>query len=348
MWWACKETSIQSFGGDWIMLIPTIVREIGESLEKRKKAKSIIDDSTDLSNKKQHEDIATLSSRYSDTDSIRLLDEGAILYENGSVRMFFEKGVIQKYVDSLDDDFVGYINLGHIDLWSLPLNLGTWTKKDLSIVELENGRQGLNVKPTLNKDLNIVKDLLAQEIPLSVSVEVMTNCDVPNSEAKGYYCADEIDIKGFSIVGNPANVSSSEVNLQIGEDNMSLKELLTGKKDEVIENENLEEITEEKVEELEVEDNKVELSENQVENLEKIMSEFEELKAENERLKAEIESIKAQHEQEKLEEKEKAKEQFNARTEEVLNKLEQLMNANTKKEEPKQGYLGSLESKGEK
>lgn len=325
------------------MPIPTIVREIGESLDKRKKAKQIIDSSTDLANKRNKEDFATLSSRYSVTESVRLLDEGAILYDDGSVRMFFEKGVIQKYVDSLSDDFVGYINLGHIDLWSVPLNLGTWTKADLKVVDLENGRQGLEVTPNLNKDLNIVKDLLAQEIPLSVSVEVMTNCDIPNSEAKGYYCADEIDIKGFSIVGNPANVSSSEVNLQIGEDNMSLKELLSGKKDEVVEAlEN--EVVEEQVEEVE---NTVELSEKDTANLEKFMQEFEELKSENERLKAEIEELKAKHEQEKEEKIAKEKEQFNARTEEVLSRLEQLMNGNAKKEEPTKGYLGNLESKGE-
>lgn len=78
----------------------------------------------------------------------------------------------------MSSDYVGYINLAHIDITSLPLNLGTWTKDDLTVVDIGDGRKGLDVNVKLNRELHIVQDLLKQEIPLSISAELRGTLDL--------------------------------------------------------------------------------------------------------------------------------------------------------------------------
>lgn len=211
------------------MPVPTIVKNIQKSLDVRKKAKQNIDESINLESlNEKNVMLSVTNSAFLEDKPTRLLNEGAIMYEGGEdVRLFIEKGAIQKFYNNLPDDYVGYISLAHIHLFSLPLNLGTWTKQDLEIVDLEDGRQALNVRAHLNDSLHIVQDLKNQEIPLSVSVEMATKMDWRKSFALGFPCIQEIDIQGFSVVGNPANVDSTNVNLTIeGEDEMNLKDLL--------------------------------------------------------------------------------------------------------------------------
>ena len=179
------------------MPIPTIVKEIQKSLKTRKEAKKILDESINLSNLKDKELTMNLSNiGFVEGTTMRLLDEGALYYEGGEkVRLFFEKGSIQAFYDTLSDDYVGYVNLAHLNIWELPLNLGTWTKQDLSIVDIGNGRVGLNVDVHLNEKLHIVQDLMAQEIPLSFSAEVGLGVDYEESKRKGYPCIEKINIK---------------------------------------------------------------------------------------------------------------------------------------------------------
>ena len=325
------------------MPIPTIVKEIQKSLKTRKEAKKTLDESINLSNLKDKELTMNLSNiGFVEGTTMRLLDEGALYYEGGEkVRLFFEKGSVQAFYDELSDDYVGYVNLAHLNIWELPLNLGTWTKQDLSIVDIGNGRVGLNVDVHLNEKLHIVQDLMAQEIPLSLSAEVGLGVDYEESQRQGYPCVEKINIKGFSIVGNPANANSTSIGLSVkGEEEMNLKEFLSGKKEEVVETP-----TVETTETLETEE-KVELSSEQMTNLENFMAEFESLKTENENLKNEINELK-----EKLEDKAKEaekKSEFSTKSEEILSRLETLMSGvEVKKEEVKTGYLGSIEPKGE-
>lgn len=324
------------------MPIPTIVKEIQKSLKTRKEAKKTLDESINLSNLKDKELTMNLSNiGFVEGTTMRLLDEGSLYYEGGEkVRLFFEKGSIQAFYDTLSDDYVGYVNLAHLNIWELPLNLGTWTKQDLSIVDIGNGRVGLNVDVHLNEKLHIVQDLMAQEIPLSLSAEVGLGVDYEESQRQGYPCIEKINIKGFSIVGNPANTNSTSIELNVkGEDEMNLKDFLSGKE------KSIEKPVEEPTETLETEE-KVELSSEQMTNLEKFMTEFESLKSENENLKNEINELK-----EKLEDKEKEaekKSEFSTKSEEILSRLETLMTGvEVKKEEAKTGYLGSIEPKGE-
>lgn len=323
------------------MPIPTIVQDIKKSLKQRKDSKRNIDESINLESLKDKELILTLNNSYLKDNSVRLLDEGAIMYEGGKrIRLYIMKGAIDKFYQSLSDDYVGYVNLAHIDIWSLPLNIGTWTKQDLTVVDIGDGRKGLNVNADINENLNIVKDLRAQEIPLSISAELQLQIDWEKTFTLDFLCVSGIDIKGFSVVGNPANANSTSIELNVkGEDEMNLKDFLSGKEKSV------EKPVEEPTETLETEE-KVELSSEQMTNLEKFMTEFESLKSENENLKNEINELK-----EKLEDKEKEaekKSEFSTKSEEILSRLETLMTGvEVKKEEVKTGYLGSIEPKGE-
>ena len=42
---------------------------------------------------------------------VRLLDEGTVLYGDGSIRSYIKRGTIKEFYDSLEDDYIGYINI---------------------------------------------------------------------------------------------------------------------------------------------------------------------------------------------------------------------------------------------
>lgn len=337
------------------MAIPTIFQRIKESVKVRKKAKKEIEEIITLKSNEDEEvgkvNLAT-SYRFDRDSSIRLLDEGAIFYEGGQyVRYFIKKGVVQKFYDELDDDFVGYINLAHFDVFAFPIFLGTWTKDDLTIVDLEDGRQALEVVPRFNEDLYLVKDLFAQEIPLSVSIEAYFDYDWDMTQKLDFPVVQGMQMDGFSVVGNPANTSSAYVLSSKEEDegeNMDLskikailenseetkaeeKEELDSaeleeetKAEENLETENSEE--ENSTENLE---NTEETEETESENLESEEDEEEkailelvtELVEQNKALKAELEALKA----------EKAKQ--TQKTESVISKLESIVNSGAQKKE---------------
>lgn len=334
------------------MAIPTIFQRIKESVKVRKKAKKEIEEIITLKSNKDDEvgkvNLAT-SYRFDRDSSIRLLDEGAIFYEGGQyVRYFIKKGVVQKFYDELDDDFVGYINLAHFDVFAFPIFLGTWTKDDLTIVDLEDGRQALEVVPRFNEDLYLVKDLFAQEIPLSVSIEAYFDYDWDMTQKLDFPVVQGMQMDGFSVVGNPANTSSAYVLSSKEEDegeNMDLskikailenseetkaEELDSEAEEETKAEENLE--TENSAEEensTENLENTEETEENVSENLESEEDEEEkailqlvtELVEQNKALKAELEALKA----------EKAKQ--TQKTESVISKLESIVNSGTQKKE---------------
>lgn len=152
----------------------------------------------------------------------------------------------------MSSDYVGYINLAHFDITSLPLNLGTWTKDDLTVVDIGDGRKGLDVNVKLNRELHIVQDLLKQEIPLSISAELRGTLDLESSFKFNAPFYNEIEIAGFSVVANPANVNSTGENLNSkGDSEMNLWEKilkLSSENKEEKKNETLENKEEEKEE----------------------------------------------------------------------------------------------------
>ena len=335
--------------------VPTYVASIKDSLDRRKKGKAFYDNAITLSSvdKENHYVSVNLSSGYVENKPTRLIDEGAITYEGGDdIRLYIKKGAVQAFYDSLSSDYVGYINLAHIDIASLPLNLGTWTKDDLTVVDIGDGRKGLDVNVKLNRELHIVQDLLKQEIPLSISAELRGTLDFESSFKFNAPFYNEIEIAGFSVVANPANVNSTGENLNSkGDSEMNLWEKILKlssenkeeKKNEALENkeeekeekepESKEEGTENKEEAKKGEETleTVEMSKEDMEKINKFMDAFEALSAKVEALEKENAELK-----EKLKNSKKEKTEFEKKAESTLDRLSSLISGQVDDKEKKE------------
>lgn len=340
--------------------VPTYVASIKDSLDRRKKGKAFYDNAITLSSvdKENHYVSVNLSSGYVENKPTRLIDEGAITYEGGDdIRLYIKKGAVQAFYDSLSSDYVGYINLAHIDIASLPLNLGTWTKDDLTVVDIGDGRKGLDVNVKLNRELHIVQDLLKQEIPLSISAELRGTLDLESSFKFNAPFYNEIEIAGFSVVANPANVNSTGENLNSkGDSEMNLWEKILKlssenkeeKKNEALENkedEKEEKEPESKEEETENEEEAkkgeetletVEMSKDDMEKINKFMDAFEALSAKVEELEKENAELK-----QKLESSKKEKTEFEKKAESTLDRLSSLISGQANDKEKKEEKLAS-------
>lgn len=340
--------------------VPTYVASIKDSIDRRKKGKAFYDNAITLSSvdKENNYVSVNLSSGYVENKPTRLIDEGAITYEGGDdIRLYIKKGAVQAFYDSLSSDYVGYINLAHIDIASLPLNLGTWTKDDLTVVDIGDGRKGLDVNVKLNRELHIVQDLLKQEIPLSISAELRGTLDLESSFKFNAPFYNEIEIAGFSVVANPANVNSTGENLNSkGDSEMNLWEKILKlssenkeeNKNEALENK--EEEKEEKEPEIKEEgtENKeeakkceetletVEMSKDDMEKINKFMDAFEALSAKVEALETENAELK-----EKLKNSKKEKTEFEKKAESTLDRLSSLISGQANDKEKKEEKLAS-------
>ena len=340
--------------------VPTYVESIKDSLDRRKKGKAFYDNAITLSSvdKENHYVSVNLSSGYVENKPTRLIDEGAITYEGGDdIRLYIKKGAVQAFYDSLSSDYVGYISLAHIDIASLPLNLGTWTKDDLTVVDIGDGRKGLDVNVKLNRELHIVQDLLKQEIPLSISAELRGTLDLESSFKFNAPFYNEIEIAGFSVVANPANVNSTGENLNSkGDSEMNLWEKILKlssenkeeKKNEALENkeeekeekepESKEEGTENEEEAKKGEETleTVEMSKDDMEKINKFMDAFEALSAKVEALEQENAELK-----EKLKSSKKEKTEFEKKAESTLDRLSSLISGQANDKEKKEEKLTS-------
>lgn len=347
--------------------VPTYVASIKDSLDRRKKGKAFYDNAITLSSvdKENHYVSVNLSSGYTETKPTRLIDEGAITYEGGNdIRLYIKKGAVQAFYDSLSSHYVGYINLAHIDIASLPLNLGTWTKDDLTVVDIGDGRKGLDVNVKLNRELHIVQDLLKQEIPLSISAELRGEIDWDASFKFDAPFYDTIEIAGFSVVANPANVNSTGENLNSkGDSEMNLWEKilkLSSENKEEKKNESLENKEEEKEEKEPSKEEKtpeskeegtenkeeakkgeetletVEMSKDDMEKINKFMDAFEALSAKVEALETENAELK-----QKLESSKKEKTEFEKKAESTLDRLSSLISGQANDKEKKEEKLAS-------
>lgn len=340
--------------------VPTYVASIKDSIDRRKKGKAFYDNAITLSSvdKENHYVSVNLSSWYVENKPTRLIDEGAITYEGGNdIRLYIKKGAVQAFYDSLSSDYVGYINLAHIDIASLPLNLGTWTKDDLTVVDIGDGRKGLDVNVKLNRELHIVQDLLKQEIPLSISAELRGTIDFESSFKFNAPFYNEIEIAGFSVVANPANVNSTGENLNSkGDSEMNLWEKILKlssenkeeKKNDALENkeeekeekepESKEEGTENEEEAKKGEETleTVEMSKDDMEKINKFMDAFEALSAKVEALETENAELK-----EKLKNSKKEKTEFEKKAESTLDRLSSLISGQVNDKEKKEEKLSS-------
>lgn len=340
--------------------VPTYVSSIKDSLDRRKKGKAFYDNAITLSSvdKENHYVSVNLSSGYVENKPTRLIDEGAITYEGGDdIRLYIKKGAVQAFYDSLSSDYVGYINLAHIDIASLPLNLGTWTKDDLTVVDIGDGRKGLDANVKLNRELHIVQDLLKQEIPLSISAELRGTLDLESSFKFNAPFYNKIEIAGFSVVANPANVNSTGENLNSkGDSEMNLWEKILKlssenkeeKKNEVLENKEEEKEEKEPESKEEGKENEeeakkgeetletVEMSKDDMEKINKFMDAFEALSAKVEALEQENAELK-----EKLKNSKKEKTEFEKKAESTLDRLSSLISGQVNDKEKKEEQLAS-------
>ena len=300
-----------------------IMNEINSYIEKKDNLDAMMNLST---TKKEVEHLSV--NKVDDSDGyMTLLSEGSVLYTDDTIRLYICKGTLKKWYDSIDGTFEGYVSTGHRDLNSYPVREGYFKKSDLKLVQDENGRYDLLVKPHVNLELSNVKDLILQDEPFAISSEFMWYAkDIQDSDIEEYAkliayniehggdvdvpITDKIEITGFSFVGNPGNAKSGgyEPSLLVKneEEHLNKKEILdkvlahlsAGSNDEVVEP-NTEEVVEPTTEKEEVEavEEVAQPTEGvaegdtlaeAIEAIEGLRKEVEALKAENAELKATV------------------------------------------------------------
>ena len=351
-----------------------LIKERDARTKKRQKAKADIDSKVTLSSFLEGLDnFATLSVQKSE-GKVRLLDEGAIVTAAGKVDIYIERGAIRKFVEgrneyltpayltgdakiakkyfsgdpnkpfNINSKYEGTINIGHQDFATFPCGIvGTWSKKDLTITDNGDDREGLDVDLKLNEEHPLVQALKVQGIPVGVSVEMYLHWDgdadetlleqVP-AENKSWLmgAVDEIFIKDFAIVGECGNVGSSgSVDLQGVKMNEDVKNI------EDIENDVLDEETEEMpdVEDTEVED---ETSEETTEEEQEEDETSEENESVDEEDGDEVESEETEDEEDALAVAEETINTLNAEIESLKEQVEALKKSNNKKDKKIKEY----------
>ena len=260
-----------------------LIEERNERTRARKKRKRKYDSIIGLS-KDDERQFITLSStaKLSDT-TIRLLDEG--FCDNGFI---LKKGTLEKFLNgknehirgwvqtddgwdqtevlNLTDDFVGTVNLGHMEFATFPFIVGEWRKEDLTLVDIENDRKALNVDLRLDRESVFVKELARQPYDIGVSAEFYYHINDEDTEAMAevmgapFPVIDEIFIFAYGLVGECGNVNSSGLELKGETMPKEVKELMAEEEvkvediAEVIEEENLEELGVEEIDITETEE----------------------------------------------------------------------------------------------
>ena len=320
-----------------------IMSEIDTYLQK----KDDLDMIMNLSHNKKEREQLSVDKVENSEGYMTLLSEGSVLYQDDTIRLYICKGTLKKWYDSIDGSFEGYVSTGHRDLNSYPVREGYFRKSDLKLVEDSNGRYDLLVKPHVNLELSNVKDLIIQDEPFAISSEFLWySKEIEDSDIEEYAklvvynvehgggidvpITDNIEITGFSFVGNPGNAKSGgyEPSLLVRneEEYLNRKEVLdkvlahlSTQAEEVVEApeaEVVEPATEEVVEEVAVETEEVvepteEVTEEEtveedaltkaIEAIEALTAEKEQLLKENAELKGQLSAKEA--EEQKIDEK---------------------------------------------
>lgn len=149
----------------------------------------------------------------------RLLDEGVVVDGDGYAYAVIAKGTLKAFFDSLNSSFVGYINKDHTPA----IGLGKFTKDDIKLVELDNGRYGLDVNVKLDDELYAVKDLKREMNRKALSAEFYADAEeyvtaesVTGDKSQGKYLVpiiNAIKLEGYAVVDNPKNANSYDENL---------------------------------------------------------------------------------------------------------------------------------------
>lgn len=144
----------------------------------------------------------------------RLLDEGVVVDGDGWAYAVIRKGTLKKAFEAIPNNFKGYIDKDHVRA----IHLGYYGKKDLRLVELENGRYAIDVNVKLDNELYAVKDIIREGRHHALSVEMFTDVDefataekVTGDPKQGKWLVpliDELKIEGFAVCENPKNANS--------------------------------------------------------------------------------------------------------------------------------------------
>lgn len=150
---------------------------------------------------------------------IRLLDEGVVVDGEGWAYAVIKKGTLKAWYDNLTPKFKGTINKDH----EPAIDLGVFSKGDLRLVELGEGRYGLDVNVKLDDELYAVKDLKRMMNRKAVSSEFYYNADeyitaeaATGDEKQGKWLIpliNEISLTGYAVVDNPKNANSYDDHL---------------------------------------------------------------------------------------------------------------------------------------
>lgn len=149
----------------------------------------------------------------------RLLDEGVVVDNNfftgePYVYAVIKKSAIKEWYDTLPNSFVGTIDKDH----NRSIGLGTFTKKDLRLVETDNGRYAVDVNVQLDHELYAVKDLLRENNRTALSVEMYVDADeyataekVTGDKSEGDYLVpliSKLKIEGYAVCLAPKSANS--------------------------------------------------------------------------------------------------------------------------------------------
>lgn len=207
-----------------------LIRERDERTERRKKYKRKVDSMFNLSYRDEQTMKLSSIKKLSDT-KIRLLDEGAIVGDD-YIDFIIKKGTLAKYMNgenqylpNLEPDFVGSVNLGHMDFATFPFIIGEWTKNDLALVDIDDERKGIDVDLRLDTESMFVKELERQPYDIGISSEFYYHVDWESTDAVGYLVVDEVYIFAYGLVGECGNVNSSGLELSKGESKMTKEQL---------------------------------------------------------------------------------------------------------------------------
>ena len=298
-----------------------IMNEINSYIEK----KDNLDAMMNLSVHKQEVERLSVNKVDNSEGYMTLLSEGSVLYTDDTIRLYLCKGTLKKWYDSIDGTFEGYVSTGHRDLNSYPVREGYFKKSDLKLVQDENGRYDLLVKPHVNLELSNMKELILQDEPFAISSEFLWYAkEIQDSDIEEYAklvvyniehggdidvpITDEIEITGFSFVGNPGNAKSGgyEPSLLVRneEEHLNKKEILDkvlahlsaevsteeAVTEEVVATEEVVEVEKPAVEEVKEEQSTVEgdTLAQAIASIEALTTEVEALKTENAELKAKV------------------------------------------------------------
>lgn len=198
-----------------------IMNEINDYLERKESLDNILN----LSQESTEKECLSVNKVENSDGYMTLLSEGSVLYQDGTIRLYLCKGTLKNWYDSIDETFEGYVSTGHRDLNSYPVREGYFRKNDLKLLQDENGRYDLLVKPHVNTQLSNIKDIILQDEPFAISSEFLWyHKELGDDDIEEYAkliaynvehggdidvpITDKVEITGFSFVGNPGNAKS--------------------------------------------------------------------------------------------------------------------------------------------